>query len=236
MGEAIRQRRAEDDREPVLRKEQAVDHFVAGRRLHPAVGGKDPECRQQACRRPPARRRRNAWPGGTSLRPNSSTPRKRRFQKERHQALIGQQRRNDVAGDVGEAAPVGAELERHDDAGDDAHAERDRKNPQPELREIEEHGAPGQRIGAFKEGDERGQADGEGRQKDVPADDPGELDAGEEFRIEMHVRTPVVAGPTGRLSRRFPTRMPGQSSRGPKRTRQPCGEGERYRYVRRPSL
>jgi hypothetical protein len=85
-------------------------------------------------------------------------------------------------------------LERHDDAGDDAHAEGDGKDPQPELRQIEEDGALGQRIGAFEEGDEGGQPDGEGRQQDMPADDPGKLDAGEEFRIKMHVRTPVVAG------------------------------------------
>jgi hypothetical protein len=29
----------------------------------------------------------------------------------------------------------------------------------------------------------------------VPADHPGKLEAGEEFRIERHIRTPVVVGP-----------------------------------------
>ncbi len=61
---------------------------------------------------------------------------KRRFQKECGETLIGQQRGYHVAGVVGEAAPVRAELERHDDAGHHSHAEGNRKDPQPELGEI----------------------------------------------------------------------------------------------------
>ena len=39
VGEPVGKRRAEDDLQPVLRHESAVDDFVAGGRLHPAVGG-----------------------------------------------------------------------------------------------------------------------------------------------------------------------------------------------------
>ncbi len=50
-----------------------------------------------------------------------------RLQEEGGEPLTGQKRRDDVRRRVGEAAPIGAELEGHDDAGDDAHAERDRE-------------------------------------------------------------------------------------------------------------
>jgi len=166
---------------------------------------------------------------------------KGRFQKERHQALIGQERRNDVAGDVGEAAPVGAELKRHDDAGDDAHAEGDGENPQPELREIQEHGAPGQRVGAFEEGNEGGQADGEGRQQDVPADDPGKLNAGQEFWIELHVRNSRCRCPNGATVTKVPdadaiSLAEARNEHDTRRAIRRAIAGKRYRYVRRPSL
>jgi hypothetical protein len=41
--QAIGEGRAEDDREPILGEEAPVDDLVAGRRLHPAIGGENPE-------------------------------------------------------------------------------------------------------------------------------------------------------------------------------------------------
>ena len=38
-------------------------------------------------------------------------------------------------------------------------------------------------MDALQHGDERGQSDSERRQQDMPADNPGELQAGEEDRI-----------------------------------------------------
>ena len=60
VGEAIGEGRVEDDLRPVRGKEAAVDDLVAGRRLHPAVGGQNPEGREQRARAPPSARRRNA--------------------------------------------------------------------------------------------------------------------------------------------------------------------------------
>ena len=62
--EPIGKRRVEDDRPPVRGHELAggVDG-VAGGRLHPAVGGQDPERRHAACRLRPSAWRRNAARG-----------------------------------------------------------------------------------------------------------------------------------------------------------------------------
>ena len=56
--------------------------------------------------------------------------------EEGEQPLICQERREHVRRGVGETAPIGAELKRHDDAGDDAHpvqgaseTERSRRSP-----------------------------------------------------------------------------------------------------------
>ena len=43
VGEAIRERRIEHDRQPVDREEPSVVHLVSSRRLHPAVHRQDPE-------------------------------------------------------------------------------------------------------------------------------------------------------------------------------------------------
>ena len=77
-------------------------------------------------------RRDEMRPARHQLAPEQQHAEERRFEEERRQALVGQQRRDDVGGRVGEAAPVGAELERHDDAGHHAHAERDREDLDPE--------------------------------------------------------------------------------------------------------
>ena len=62
---------------------------------------------------------------------------KARFQGEGGQAFIGQQRRDDIGGGVGKAAPVGAELERHHHARDHAHAEGDGEDARPEAGDAE---------------------------------------------------------------------------------------------------
>src|SRR6516225_9994773 len=62
-------------------------------------------------------------PGGHQTPSEQKHAEKRRFEEKGHQAFVGQKRRDHVGGGVGEAAPIGAELERHNDAGDHAHAE-----------------------------------------------------------------------------------------------------------------
>ena len=137
--------RIEDDLQPVGREEASVDDLVAGRRLHPAVGRQDPERREQRAERH-HQRCNEMGPGRHQLAPEQQHAEKRRLEKKCRQALVGEQRRQDIGGGVRIAAPVGAELERHDDAGDHAHPEGDRENPDPEHRDAKIDVAPGERL------------------------------------------------------------------------------------------
>ena len=166
-------------------KETAVDESVARGRLHPAVGRENPERGEQRSHR--------HHDGGEEMHPARHQPpaeqqhaEKRGFEEERGEAFIGEQRREHVGGDVGEAAPVGAELERHDDAGHHAHAERDREQLGPEPRQPEPDRPLGEEIEALEHRDIGREPDGEGRQQDVPGDDPHPLQARQQNRIERH--------------------------------------------------
>ena len=60
----------------------------------------------------------------------------RRLREEREHALHREREADHAAGVVGEARPVGAELELHRDAGDDADDEVDPEDARPEAREV----------------------------------------------------------------------------------------------------
>ncbi len=171
VGEPVWERRVEHDRRPVGREEPLVDNRVAGRRLHPAVGGQDPERRQQRAERD-HHRRQEMRPARHQRAPEQQHAEERRLQEECHQAFIGQHRRNHVRRDVGEARPVGAELERHDDPGHHAHAERNREDPGPEPGDAEPDLLAGEEVQALQHGNEGCQSDGEGGQQDMPGDRP----------------------------------------------------------------
>ena len=120
----VGERRVEDDRPPVRGHELAdlVDR-VAGRRLHPAVRGQDPERREQ--------RAGGDHQGGEVVQPLADPAHaeqhhaeEARLEKEGAQHLVAQQGAQDGPGLVREHAPVGAELVAHHDAGDDAHRRR----------------------------------------------------------------------------------------------------------------
>src|SRR5208337_4858801 len=127
-------------------------------------------------------------------------------EKERRQALVAEQRRDDVGDVVGEPAPVRAELERHGDPRNDSHAERDGEDFGAEDRDAEVDVTPGEKAQALHHGDERGEADGEGRHEEVPRHDPGELEPRQQQRIEMHAKAPSGGRTTTRPPyRRFMT-------------------------------
>jgi hypothetical protein len=155
MGEPVRERRIEDDLQPILGKEPAVDHFVAGWGLHPAVGGEDPEGRRE---RPKGdhQRRDEVRPGRHKLASEQEHAEEGRLQEECGQPLIGEQRRNDVSGRIGETAPIRAELKRHDDARHDAHAERHGKNLDPKGRDAKINVTPSDKTEPLHDGDEGG--------------------------------------------------------------------------------
>src|SRR3954451_8987821 len=100
---------------------------------------------------------------------------KRGLQEKRGEALIREERRKNVAGCVRITTPVRAELKRHDNAGDDTHPERDREDLDPEHRDTKIDLAPGEEVEPFQNRNERRETDGEGWQKNVPGNDPGEL-------------------------------------------------------------
>ena len=185
MGEPIRKRRIEDDLQPIFWKKAAVDDLVAGGGLHPAVGGEDPEGRSKRPERD-HQRREEVRPGRHKLAPEQQHAEEGRLEEEGGQPLIGEQRRNDVGDGVGEPAPVGAELERHDDPRDDPHAERHGENLDPESRDAKIDLTAGEEVKALHDGDEGREANRERGQQEMEGDDPGELDSGEDDGIQAH--------------------------------------------------
>ena len=189
MSEPVWEGRVEDDLQPVLREEPAVDDLVTRRGLHPAVCRQNPEGREQG----PGRdhhRRDQMGPARHQPAPEQQHAEKGRFQKESRQTLIGEKRRQDIGGGVGKSAPICAKLKRHHEARHDPHAERDGENPGPEIRQPEVKLPPTGEMQGFEQRDKAGKPDGEGRQQNVPGNHPGELQARQEERIEIH-RQPI---------------------------------------------
>ena len=58
------------------------------------------------------------------------------------------------------------------------------------MRDAQIDLAPGEEVQAFEHRDVGGEPDRERRQQDVPGDDPGELQARQEDRIEFHDAIP----------------------------------------------
>src|SRR5262249_49121251 len=183
--QAIREGWTEDYGEPVLGKEAPVDDLVARRRLHPAVGGQDPERRKE-------RSERN-HEGGNEMRPRrhelaseQEYAEKSRLQEEGSDAFIGEQGAEDIRRRIGKAAPVRAELERHDHAGHHADPEGDRENPDPEHRDAEIDVSSGPEMKSFEDQDVGSHAYRESGHKNVPTNQPAKLQARENDRIELH--------------------------------------------------
>ncbi len=118
-------------------------------------------------------------PARHAVAPEQEDAEEGRLEEERGQDLVAQKRPDDVAGRVGKAAPVGAELEGHDDPGHDAHAERDGKDLGPESGQLAMALAAAE-PGRLQHHDPGSEADRERRKQDVERDDEGELQAGEE--------------------------------------------------------
>ena len=132
MGKSIGERWIEDHREPIGGEESTIDNTVTRWRLHPAIHREDPECREQRangnhhCSKEvhPRRHTRAAEQKHTE---------ECRLEKERREPFVGHQWSDDVGRGIRITAPVAAELERHDDARHDTHAEGNGEDLQPEL-------------------------------------------------------------------------------------------------------
>ena len=131
--EAIRERRIEDHR----RSSSPAIHWpsskhVARGRLHPGVEREDPERRERGAERH-ERRGGDVQPVGHAVHAEEHHAEEGGLEEERGQHLVAEQRPGDGADVLHEARPVGAELERHHDAGHHAHREGEREDLDPEL-------------------------------------------------------------------------------------------------------
>src|SRR5262245_26022996 len=125
-------------------------------------------------------------PGRHQLASEQEHAEKSRLKEKCREAFVREERRKHIGGRVRKAAPVRTELKGHDDAGHDAHAERDRKNLDPEHRDAKVDLAAGEEVEPFQHSYVCRKSDGEGRQENVPGDDPGELKPRQENRIKIH--------------------------------------------------
>ena len=234
MHEAIGKRRIEDDLEPVGGDELPVGiDGVAGRRLHPGIGGENPERRDQRADGD-HRGREEMQSVADPLQAEQHHAEETRFEEERGQHLIGHQRADHRAGLVGKCRPVGAELVGHHDAGHHAHAEGDGEDLQPIIEQVDEDLASGPQPERFQHREIAGKPDREGRKHDVKRHRECELRPGQHHGIPAleHRRHPSCYYETDRIMPYRPmgiglSRMPEimcghrkSGSRSPRRSRQ----------------
>ncbi len=141
--EAVGEGRIEDHFPPVRGDELSRRiHREACGCLHPGIRRENPERGNQRADGH-HQRGEEMQPVADAFEAEQHDAEKSRFEKECGQHLIGHQRADDRPGLVGEHRPVGAELVRHHDARDDAHAEGDGEDLQPVIEEIDEDLAAG---------------------------------------------------------------------------------------------
>src|SRR5205823_3677254 len=114
----------------------------------------------------------------------------RRFQHEGSEGFITEKRSLDRSGAFRQYAPVGAELESHDDSTDHAHAERQGKYLEPEVEDPPVEFVAGPQPHAFESCKPCGEPNSEGWEDDMKADHERELQPRQEYRIELHDQTP----------------------------------------------
>jgi len=142
MRQAHEERRVEDDGEPVFRHEAPVgSDGIAGRRLHPGIGRKDPRGRDERAQGD-EESSGEMQTASNLVHAEQHDAQKPGFQEERGQHLIAHQRPDHRPRLVGERRPVGAELVGHDEARHHAHRKADGEYLQPILEQVEIDGSP----------------------------------------------------------------------------------------------
>jgi hypothetical protein len=92
----------------------------------------------------------------------------------------------DRPGHPGQLAPIRAELECHDDSGDDAEPERDAKNLEPKLEYDTVGRAPGPLMQRLQHSQPRCEPDREGRKNDMERDSVCKLQPREQKCSQIH--------------------------------------------------
>ena len=211
VNEPERERRIEDDLQPVERHDPAVHDVEALRRLHPTVRRKDPKRREQRTECDQARGEK-MQACTDALPAEQHDAEETGFEEKRRQDLVGEQRSVDGTGDAGEAGPVCAELVGHHDTGDDAHAETDCENLRPEEKEFAINHLAGSQPQALEHGAIVREPDADRGEDDVGRDRERELQPREYqdvTRLEHQTCTPLPTAPESafacsRASRRRP--------------------------------
>ncbi|OBX36561.1 hypothetical protein A8U91_00904 [Halomonas elongata] len=121
--------------------ETTVDEFRTHRRLHPAIGRKDPECRNEGPHRhhDGSEQVNSLWHLVASEQQHAEEG---RLEEEGRDHLVAEQGSKEVRGSKGEVAPVGAELEGHDDARHHTHREDHRKDLGQNMARRSQAGLP----------------------------------------------------------------------------------------------
>src|SRR5205085_11890921 len=105
--------------------------------------------------------------------------------------LVGDERPDHVAREFREARPVRAELVAHDNAGDDAEPEGHGEDLYPEPVEVAVDRLTRAQPIELERREPARKPDREGRKDDVEAEGEGELDTGEQERVEFHQLRPA---------------------------------------------
>src|SRR5262245_12108696 len=116
-------------------------------------------------------------PWRDELAPEKENAQKARLQEEGREALVSHERADDICCGIRKAAPVGSELERHDDSGHHAESEGDRKNLGPEDRNAKISVILGPQIKSFEHRDVAREPHRECRKQNMERNDPEELEA-----------------------------------------------------------
>ncbi|MNG96699.1 hypothetical protein D3C79_557770 [compost metagenome] len=176
--QAVGEGGVEHHRKPVHRHHPTIDDLVTLRGLHPAVRGENPEGRDQRTERY-HHRGEEVQTTADAVPAKQHDAQEAGFEEERSQYFVGEQRAGDGAGKVGEAAPVGAELVGHDQAGNHPHAEVDGEDFRPEVIKVTVDLVVGPQPEAFEDCQVARQANGDGREQDVERHGKGKLHSGE---------------------------------------------------------
>ncbi len=149
--------------------------FVADGVLHPGVGGDDEESGEPRAEED-HERGEPMEAGREALFAIDEQAEEGGFEEEGEDAFHGEGLADDAAGGAGEGGPVGAELELHGDAGDDAHGEVDAEDFDPEARGFVVVRGAGAEGDGFEDEDEEGEAHRQLREDVVEGDGEGELE------------------------------------------------------------
>ncbi len=141
----------------------AVHGRVGHRMLHPGVGGDNEKARGPGAQ-PDEQDREPVADLPEALLAKKHQAEKTRLQKKRKYSFHGQRLPDDAAGGAREGGPIGAELELHGDAGDDADGKINGEDAHPEAHGAVVFFVSGTQRGGFQDEQEEGQAHGQLRE------------------------------------------------------------------------